>query len=567
MKEGTERRFQSLKRFFQENSIVAIPISIAVAFMSYGITYTRPYILDADAVSSVHIVLAAGAERTIFKPHFPKAGNLWENLLQIAFVPYYLILELTGKLSEVSAEISGFGREQTVSASQSFLDIYYGFFITGRMLSVFFGVLSVFTAYLLAKRIYNQRAGFLAGLIVALTSGFVNIAHRATEEILFPFLVVLTFYFLLSFYHTRQEKFYYLSSISLGLAAGSKALAGLLVIPVVFILFVVYKGDQIDNLGFPFVDKYAVFLYRTIITGFLSVLSYLATTPSIFAYHREYYEVVVLRYLMGDGIKNFSLQHSGLLINTLNLAEAFGLLLFIFIFVATGYLFYYCLSEKRYDLLSIFLFLVPYFVFTAVYNRAQYPRVMAMVPLLSIFGGIFADKVLDRDFWRSGLILLVVLGFSFWFVASGLQDFKNDSRMEASNWLEENLEEEVSVDVHSQYYYLPEFPDRVEVNRLVVTEGPNEDWDRASRRIEDGEPDYIVMTSIHYRRYLKDQETFPSISEKMKGLIREEERYKIIKTFGPEVIEDYSIYNEFEKSFRPNAAGRNPTIIVLERED
>ncbi|MBU1262665.1 glycosyltransferase family 39 protein, partial [bacterium] len=66
------------------------------------------------------------------------------------------------------------------------------FYITGRMVSVIFGVLSVLMVFLLARRIYGRNRALVSALLLAITPLFVIYTHTISTDIAMVFFVLLT---------------------------------------------------------------------------------------------------------------------------------------------------------------------------------------------------------------------------------------------------------------------------------------------------------------------------------------------------------------------------------------
>lgn len=103
------------------------------------------------------------------------------------------------------------------------------------------GVLAVATTYMLGKKFYNERTGFLSGIIVMTAFQFLIQSRIAELDV----LLALFFSFgLLLFYHgyqTRNKRFYALIGIPLGLGIIVKGLLGLAVPALAIFLFLLIK--------------------------------------------------------------------------------------------------------------------------------------------------------------------------------------------------------------------------------------------------------------------------------------------------------------------------------------
>ncbi len=130
------------------------------------------------------------------------------------------------------------GKAFTVFKSSSDFLLFYltdptNFFLIGRFFSAAVGSLTCFLIYrILRKTTRDVRFALLGGLAYACLPFCVKYAHFATVETLLVFLILLSFYFFISFIQERRISFFYLGSFFIGLACGTKYSA--------FILFVVF---------------------------------------------------------------------------------------------------------------------------------------------------------------------------------------------------------------------------------------------------------------------------------------------------------------------------------------
>jgi uncharacterized membrane protein len=87
-----------------------------------------------------------------------------------------------------------------------------------RLLSVFFGVLSILTSYLLGKKLFNKTAGYIAALCIALNTFLIAFSQEARMYSLLSLLSLTSFYFfILSMKYSAKRHWiiYFLSSLLL----------------------------------------------------------------------------------------------------------------------------------------------------------------------------------------------------------------------------------------------------------------------------------------------------------------------------------------------------------------
>ena len=122
--------------------------------------------------------------------------------------------------------------------------IYWGIAISFKLFGInefairfwhsIIGILAVLVTYLIAKELFNAKAGLFAGLILATSVQYFYQARMALCDIPLTFFITLSLYFFLLFFRRKAISFYYLSIIAIALATLTKGPIGA-VIPVLII--------------------------------------------------------------------------------------------------------------------------------------------------------------------------------------------------------------------------------------------------------------------------------------------------------------------------------------------
>ena len=81
---------------------------------------------------------------------------------------------------------------------------------------------SVWLTYLLGKRLYGEKGGIYAMLIMAVSVQLMAVKQYASPEIPLTFFFTLTLYWFIKAYHDEKTKYYYLSYVALGLTVLTK---------------------------------------------------------------------------------------------------------------------------------------------------------------------------------------------------------------------------------------------------------------------------------------------------------------------------------------------------------
>jgi 4-amino-4-deoxy-L-arabinose transferase-like glycosyltransferase len=75
-----------------------------------------------------------------------------------------------------------------------------------HIVSASIGLLSVFTTYLLTKRLFDSKSALLASFLMAISTWHIVLSRTAFRAIMIPLFTTLTFYFIVRFFQAKNEK-------------------------------------------------------------------------------------------------------------------------------------------------------------------------------------------------------------------------------------------------------------------------------------------------------------------------------------------------------------------------
>jgi 4-amino-4-deoxy-L-arabinose transferase-like glycosyltransferase len=101
--------------------------------------------------------------------------------------------------------------------------------LTGRLMSVAFGLATVWLTYAIGARLYGRRVGVLAALLIAVMPYTVVVSRQILLDGPMAFFAALALYLLVRFVQTERVAWLYAAAVALGLATLSKETAILLV--------------------------------------------------------------------------------------------------------------------------------------------------------------------------------------------------------------------------------------------------------------------------------------------------------------------------------------------------
>lgn len=135
-----------------------------------------------------------------------------------------------------------------------------------RMISIFFGSLSVCVIYFLGKSLYNRRVGILAAILLCFCSYHILYSRTVMLEAIWMFLAYLSMYYFWKSYNTENDiKYALLSGVFLGLALDTKFNALLLYIS--FALFILWTKKRGWLLGWKYLieKKYLLLVFVSLL--------------------------------------------------------------------------------------------------------------------------------------------------------------------------------------------------------------------------------------------------------------------------------------------------------------
>src|SRR3990172_9185736 len=104
--------------------------------------------------------------------------------------------------------------------------------LLGRLLTVFFGVLSVYVVSLIGKEIYGDELGLIASAILAITPVHVIHSHFLTTDVPVTFWILTSILFCFKILSSKETRWYIFAGIAGGFAVSTKYNAGLIMLPI-----------------------------------------------------------------------------------------------------------------------------------------------------------------------------------------------------------------------------------------------------------------------------------------------------------------------------------------------
>jgi 4-amino-4-deoxy-L-arabinose transferase-like glycosyltransferase len=433
------------------------------------------------------------------------------------------------------------------------------YYLIGRVWSVLAGTATVLLIYRIGKKLYSARAGLAAAFLLAVLPLHLLHSHYATVDVPVTFLVTLSFFFSASILSRRKLGYYLAAGAAAGLAAATKYNGLFALFPLLAAHFL-RRRERGEKYRRRFFD-----LFPAAGLAAAGLVFFLASPYALIETRQLYSDLLSQsRYLIHSGHGPiFIATKPGALYN-----------LFYVLYYAGGPVFWLLAvagvisalwKRQRADWLGL-AFAVPYFILISIpvvkFSRFFIP----LLPFLALWAGRLLDFRPPRRVPAVALKTAAVL-LGLWLGAQAIAYTavlaRRDVRLEAKDWLEENLARPARVGLiktETGLIFLDDPPLDRNLPELAV-----EQYDRLLPALA-RQPHYLVTTDFDYRQILRLKERYDIIRRDLwVGFLSGERGYREIKVFErrPRL---FGI--DFEGSFPPHDMLYNrPRIAVWEREE
>lgn len=198
---------------------VLLVLALAAALRIWGIEFGLPYALEArpDERELIHTTVR------FFEGNFHPRGfhypSLFYYMLFVCYAGFVALAKLTGAMASMYDMPFVF-----VSGSE-------GLHVTARLLSVAFGVATVFVVWRIGLRCFGRRAGFLAALFLAVAYLHGRDCHFGVTDAALTFFVALGHLPILWILRGGGPRAYVVAGLIIGLGASVKYNAAVLAAP------------------------------------------------------------------------------------------------------------------------------------------------------------------------------------------------------------------------------------------------------------------------------------------------------------------------------------------------
>ncbi|MEM2956640.1 MAG: glycosyltransferase family 39 protein [Candidatus Pacearchaeota archaeon] len=537
----------------KENKIIIVICIISFLLNVIGIWWGTPEGWHPDEVTVPTLQMAKEMD---LKPNRFIHGSLHTYIVGLVLSPYYIKLKITNELSKTPTTRKLIGKSPYIDKLMT------NSFIISRLISVIMGALIIFIVYLITSEVYNKNAALISSTLLAFTMSFVNFSHFATVDIPMTFWIILSMLFIIKLIKKQDMGYYLLSGLFIGFAISTKYTAGLMIL-LFFISHLLSKEKISLN---SLINKQFSLGFSMIFIGFL-----IGTPFAIIDFSNFKKDVItaITDVQLYKGIRN---PYPGYISHIVNLINGMGLALFLVSIIALTYTALKLIriedNSYKYTLL-FFLFIVLFYLIVGKWNFAPMRFTVPLLPFIAILNGKFFYDMLKFKKKITIFVLVFIILYSFCYTISADILFINDSRYLATKWIERNIDKNSTIEL---YYYNPNIPENITVFQ-PKNKGFIEDFISG---LESRKPDYIILSSLYYERYLIDINAFPERTKYFSDLINERKNYRIVAKFGRGIYNSGGSpgFGSIEKldsvilrslTLKPNPEFVNPTILILKR--
>jgi 4-amino-4-deoxy-L-arabinose transferase-like glycosyltransferase len=421
--------------------------------------------------------------------------------------------------------------------------------LIGRIVTLFFGTLSVYVIYLLGKEFFGDEIGLIASTLLGIVPLHVIHSHFLTTDVPVTFWLLTSMLFCFKLLNSGGKKWYLLAGFTGGLAVATKYNAGLIIIP---ILTAHILNRLTAKVGLSvLLDKRISLAYILIISTFILTSPYTIIAFSEFKYHLT----LITSYLNTPNAEWFDSGNGWIYHITNSLYFGMGLPLLAFSFFG---LLISVWKEKEKSLI-ILSFIIPYFLWVGNW-QARFARfILPIVPFLILLTsyGLYYLWIKHR---RGGtLIFLSILLYTAILTVAYSQTMATpDPRDQAHTWIKDNISKNSTIGLLPTFQSTFQFftPPLIGYDLILTLN---------SSDLKEMNVGYFILSELDYRVYLKTKKTKEKYyleSEFLNYLFNGSD-YRVIKVFK----NDHKfLFIDLTNEYLPHdMIYANPEIIIFER--
>ena len=408
--------------------------------------------------------------------------------------------------------------------AQTFILPTSNFLFVSRLISSILSILTIPLIFFLSKELFGKKVSTVAAVIFTFTPGSIQHAHfNTTESILIFFVVAIT---LLSIKAVKNKN--YLLFIVLGILIGTSyasKITGLtfIILPVISFIYLFFKNIGVKKI----ILLILLFLFSSMIFGALLAPYQIIDFNRFRERQEEEQNVVYGKY---ERVYAMIYEQTKPYIYPLTkvLPFSFGFISLPLSLMGLIFILKMLKGKRKYVYLFILIYPILYFLWAGAWYAKFSRYYILLIPFLSIWASYFLSQ-LKKSYMIFLTLLIIMNGLLFFRIYS-----KENTRVEASNWIYENSPDQSKILGEHWDDNLP-VPVRKTKN-FQITQVAVYDPDsiqKIHKLSEDlSRNDYFIISSRRvYYSILQNANKYPLTSRFYKLLFEEKLGYKLVKTF------------------------------------
>lgn len=404
------------QKIFVLSSILFFGAAIRLCGVNFGL----PYLYDFDEMIFVDRAYYMLGNQDLNPHWFGAPASITIYLLFFTYIGIFVLGMLFGVFKSPS----------------DFKELYLAdptlFYLSGRLISVFFGTAAIALVYFIGRKLMNHRGGCIAALVIAVIPLKIEFSRLLRMDAPLVFFILLAFLFCLEILKTNSWRSYLIAGVSIGFGISCKYPA-IFFAPMILIAHVIYSWRSKS-----FTPK------RLIASALVSSLAFFVTAPFVFIDFRQTLQNVIFESrsehlgATGNGIlSNLAWYISNVI------RQELGLLGFILAFAAICYTLY----RRRPDWGLAALAMVIFIVIISSLSLRWERWILPVFPFLALFIAYAIVSIVDAIQVKSHLkkslliaittvVLLAPLRISILEAKSAMGV---DTRTQAAEWIHQKI--------------------------------------------------------------------------------------------------------------------------------
>ena len=389
----------------------------------WGINYGLPYLSHPDEARVVLDTLSMG-HRLSLLPERPDYALSYRYLLLFAYGSYYLLGRLFNQFSG------------SLDFALKFFINHTNIYLISRIVSVIFGMLLAWPAYLIGRRIFKDEAiGIIAGIFVLFEFQLLQHSQWAIYPIILSFFVLFTFYFMFRLIEEPVRRNFILSGLFCGLSLSAQNQAIFLAPSLIVSYLLAFRRNK---------QLFGIGQFMRLASLSLACLAFFALLGNFywfFIFKKSLMKTMELWGVTRVGFSSLAPYHYNIFSMFLwFMQELLRQDLFLGGLMALG--FFYALLKRSYQGVVFIVFVVTYLSFTSQWGFRILHDMLSLLPVMCILAAYFLVKVgrsLFKGRYLYPIAIVVILPLAYQALIVDIKKMHKDTRVIAKEWIEENL--------------------------------------------------------------------------------------------------------------------------------